>query len=191
MWKQEEKSDVYCNGSSSPSGVLCTPWGFAERTICTPTPSEIPCHPRGHLAAALPTERGKSQPTVMLRLQLKSVKLGLRCLLHGDTWDLSVLRWRAGDSADISKSPAPDAVCSSWCYIEIIAELHHRNPELFTNQNMTTTCKAIPFTAEEAFYYPHSKSVSRHVDLNYTVPVREELCPLNPADLTRTLQDCF
>lgn len=55
-------------------------------------------------------------------------------------------------------------------------------------------CKAIPFTAEEsdlAFYYAHSKSVSHHVDLTYTVSVREELCPLNPAILTRTLQDCF
>lgn len=63
------------------SGVLCTPWGFAELTICTPTPSEIPCHPGGHLGAALPTESDKSQPTVLPRLQLKRVKGGLRCLL--------------------------------------------------------------------------------------------------------------
>lgn len=113
---------------SPPSGVLCAPWGFVELTICTPTPSEIPCHPRGHLRAALPTEGDKSQPTVLLRLQLKCEIRAVSS--QGDTWDLSVLRRRVSDSADISNNPAPDAVCSSWCHVKIIAELHHRNPEV-------------------------------------------------------------
>jgi len=79
------------------------------------------------------------------------------------------------ESADISNNSTPDAVCFSWCHIQLIAHLCHRNSEVLSytlvygyvfisqaNQNMTVTCKAIPFTAEEsnlAFYYTHSKSV--------------------------------
>ena len=50
------------------------PWDFAELTICTPTTSERACHSKGHFGAPLPTERDKLQHTVLLRLQLESMK---------------------------------------------------------------------------------------------------------------------
>lgn len=135
MWRQEKKSDVCCNAVLHLEyfallGLLLN-WQSAHQPhlkhlVIPGVTWVLPCQQK--VASHSPQSCSGSSWRVWNK--------GWGVSSHCDTWDLSVLRWRLNNSADISNNTAPDAVCSSWCHTEIIAELHHRNPEVLIRYKM-------------------------------------------------------
>lgn len=83
---------------------------------------------------------------------------------RGDSWHLSVLRWRVRDSAAISNNTAPDAACSSRCLIEILAELQDRHPAALIKWEMVHNYK--PKYDQDLWSHSlHSWGSCDHVDL--------------------------